>query len=401
MLSHLSLENLRCFSKADLALRTPDGGEEGQGWTILVGQNGVGKSTILQSIVLAALDPRPVTSLVPDAWTLVRSSDQEESRASIHLTGDSGTTASRWISSKHSAYVEGDTSALDLPLLLAFSARRRIARPGELPSSENLELERVRGLFSTDHPLLTQDPFAAFSSKPAAREFAEVVRHVITHHLADDDQAKLFPLIDTFELRGRGGVTQNRHLMEQRRFVLRYGDNYSVRVGIEELSDGYQAMFAIVLEVLAQAALATQSPPEPALLEAVILIDEIEAHLHPRWQRTVVPLLREIFPRCQFVVTTHSPLVVGSANEGEVVVLDIDDDGSVRPDRLDERLGMLGAERIYEEVFGVRRSASPALVEAERDLLQQDASGERKVRPEVEQLVESAWEDAIRMRDAQ
>lgn len=396
MLSHLSLENLRCFSKADLALRTPS--PEGGGWTILVGQNGVGKSTILQSIVLAALDPRPVTSLVPDAWTLVRSGDQDESRASIHLTAESGTTASRWISSERSAYVEGDTSALGLPLLLAFSARRRIARPGELPSSENLELERVRGLFSTDHPLLTQDPFAAFDSKPAARQFAEVVRNVITHHLTDDDQAKLFPLIDTFELRGRGGVTQSKHLMEQRRFVLRYGDNYSVRVGIEELSDGYQAMFAIVLEVLAQAALATQAPPEPASLEAVILIDEIEAHLHPRWQRTVVPLLREIFPLCQFIVTTHSPLVVGSADAGEVVVLDIDDDGSVRPDRLDERLGMLGAERIYEEVFGVRRSASPALVEAERDLLQQDASGKRRVSPDVEQLVESAWEDAIRRR---
>jgi predicted ATP-dependent endonuclease of OLD family len=394
MLSSLGLTNLRCFSRLDLALRPPE--PERSGWTILVGQNGVGKTTVLQSIVLAALDPRPATSLVPDAWTLVRSNGDAPNEAEIRLTTSSGARASRHISGEREAYVEGDTSRLDLPLVLAFSARRRIAHPGELPTTDNPQLERVRGLFRTDHPLLTQDAFAAFESKKAARDFAKVVRDVITHHLPNDPEARLFPLVDGLELRGAGGISESRRLMEQRRFVLRYGDAYTVKVGIEDLSDGYQAMFAIVLEILTQAAVATGAVPHPNRVEAVILIDEIEAHLHPRWQRDVVPLLREIFPRCQFVVTTHSPLVVGSAEAGEIVVLDIADDGAVTAEILEERLAMKGADRIYEEVFGVARTAPPDLVRAEREYLKQIATGERAADKDLANLVESAWSDAAR-----
>jgi predicted ATPase len=395
MLAGLTLQNLRCFEEMRLALSTP-GPRGGEGWTILVGQNGTGKSTILQSIVLAALDPRPVTSLVPDAWTFVRNvADADPLHAHIRLAAENGAAATRRISGHDNAYVEGDTSDLGLPLVLGFSARRRIAHPGELPVSENLEVERVRGLFATDHPLLTQDPFGAFDAGATARDFAKVVRDVVTYSLSDDPNARLFPLVDTLELRGNGGITKNKQMMEQRRFVLRYGGEYVVRVGIEDLSDGYQAMLAIVLEILYQAALARRAVPDPTTLEAVILIDEIEAHLHPRWQRTVVPLLREIFPRCQFVVTTHSPLVVGSARRGEVIVLDIGDDGAVGADVLDERLGMLGAERIYEEVFGVQRSASPELVRAEREYLDQIAKG-TPGDADLHDLVDAAWEDAHR-----
>jgi predicted ATPase len=376
-----------------LDLSTPSQ-EGGEGWTILVGQNGTGKSTVLQSIVLAALDPRPVTSLVPDAWTFVRKSEGSPLNGEIRLTAENKAAATRKISGYANAYVEGDTSDLGLPLVLGFSARRRIAQPGELPASENHEVERVRGLFATDHPLLTQDPFEAFDTAAMGRDFAKVVRDVVTHSLISDEQARLFPLVDTLELRGQGGITKNKQMMQQRRFVLRYGDDYVVRVGIEDLSDGYQAMLAIVLETLYQAALAYRVVPDPASLEAVILIDEIEAHLHPRWQRTVVPLLREVFPQCQFVVTTHSPLVVGSARSGEVVVLDIADDGAVVADVLEERLGMLGAERIYEEVFGVSRSAPPTLVKAEREYLDQLASGKPSADSDVETLVDAAWEDA-------
>lgn len=398
MLAQLSLRNIRCFSLMDLDLQTP-GATGGEGWTILVGQNGTGKSTVLQSIVLAALDPRPVTSLVPDAWTLVRSVEGSTLTGTIRLTAENTKAADRTISGHANAYVEGSTSELGLPLVLGFSARRRIAQPGELPASENLEVERVRGLFATDHPLLTQDPFKAFDTSAMGRDFAKVVRDVVTHSLTSDNQARLFPLVDTVELRGKGGITKNKQMMEQRRFVLRYGNDYVVRVGIEDLSDGYQAMLAIVLEVLYQAALAGRIVPDPATLEAVILIDEIEAHLHPRWQRTVVPLLREVFPRCQFIVTTHSPLVVGSARQGEVVVFDIDSNGAVVADVLDERLGMLGAERIYEEVFGVPRSASPELVAAERRYVDRLASKDRAGDPLEEALVNAAWEDALKRAD--
>ena len=392
MLDRLSLQQLRCFVDLNLRFNRPEKG--GDGWTVLVGANGTGKTTVLQSIVLAAMDPRPVTSLVETPWTWVRSGASAVEEAVIELHSRSREQkprrSRRRISPRKDRYIEGASSP-ELPLLLGFSARRRIAQPGETPKSENLELERVRGLFATDHPLLTQDFFAALEMKTARNALSRVLRDMLVYEQHDEH---LFPLVDSFELRGKGGVTTITQLMEQRRFQLRYGADYSVRVGVEDLSDGYQAMLVVVLEVLAQSVLATKKVPDPQTLEAVVLVDEIEAHLHPRWQRTVVPLLRSALPRCQFIVTTHSPLVVASANPGEVHVLEVADDGSVKPTLLEERLAMLGADEIYEDVFGVPRMASPELAEDERELLHR-LTVEKPSNGANAEAVEAAWRDAF------
>jgi hypothetical protein len=392
MLDRLSVRQLRCFVDLDLRFNRPD--EGGDGWTVLVGANGTGKTTVLQSIVIGAMDPRPVTSLVETPWTWVRSGRDEKDAAVIELHSRSHDQkpirSRRQMSATRERYIEGRSSP-ELPLLLGFSARRRIAQPGELPKSENHELERVRGLFATDHPLLTQDFFAALEMKSARNALSKVLRDMLVY---EERGEHLFPLVDSFELRGKGGVTTITQLMEQRRFQLRYGRDYSVRVGVEDLSDGYQAMLVVVLEVLAQTVLATKSVPDPQTLEAIVLVDEIEAHLHPRWQRTVVPLLRSALPRCQFIVTTHSPLVVASAHRGEVHVLEVSDDGSVRPTLLEERLAMRGADEIYEDVFGVPRAAPPDLAEEERKLLYRLAAEKPPDGADVE-AVESAWRDAV------
>lgn len=391
MLERLVIEQVRCFEHLDLELNVPAG--SGEGWTILVGVNGVGKSTVLQSIVLAALDVRPVTGLVPAPWRLFRSDATRDGRGTLRIEF-SGEVSTRFVYPDEGRYLDSGSVLSRTPLLLALAARRRIARPGELYEADNRVLERVRGLFETDHPLLTQDPFAAFATKGERRAFAKTVRDVVTHKL--EDGARMFPLVDVVELRGQGGVTKNEQLLEGRRFVLRYGADYSVGVSVEELSDGYQAMLAVILEILAHAAIELGEVPDPARLEAIVLIDEIEAHLHPQWQRTVVPLLRSVFPCCQFVATTHSPLVVGSALPGEVHVLEIGEDGAVSKTVLEERLAMLNADRIYEEVFGVARMAPPDVVERERDYLQQVASPGAQVDPELESFVKGAWEDAAR-----
>lgn len=391
MLERLVIQQVRCFEHLDLELNVPAG--SGEGWTILVGVNGVGKSTVLQSIVLAALDVRPVTGLVPAPWRLFRSDATRDGRGTLRIEL-SGEVSTRFVYPDEGRYLDSGSVLSRTPLLLALAARRRIARPGELYEADNRVLERVRGLFETDHPLLTQDPFAAFATKGERRAFAKTVRDVVTHKL--EDGARMFPLVDVVELRGQGGVTKNEQLLEGRRFVLRYGADYSVGVSVEELSDGYQAMLAVILEILAHAAIELGEVPDPARLEAIVLIDEIEAHLHPQWQRTVVPLLRSVFPGCQFVATTHSPLVVGSALPGEVHVLEIGEDGAVSKTVLEERLAMLNADRIYEEVFGVARMAPPDVVERERDYLQQVASPEAQVDPELESFVKGAWEDAAR-----
>ena len=396
MLQRLRVQQYRCFE--DLVLHFP--AQQDGGWTILVGENGTGKTSLLQAIVLGLMDPRPLTSLDNTPWRMCRQNPagQSAARVSVDLgIDDRVVKLEKSVDSRLGAYIEDKGEPLEeSPLVLGFSARRRIARPGELPESDNREVERVRGLFDPNLPLLAHDAFTVLPDNKARRKFAEVARNVITYQLAgtgDDSAQRMFPLVDEVQLRGRSGVVRNQQLLEQDRFVLRYGADYQARVAVEELSDGYQAMLPIVLEILVQATLETKQVPDPASLRAIVLIDDLEAHLHPRWQRTVVPLLREKFPSCQFVVTTHSPLVAASADPGEVQVLEVAAAGDVRVQVLEERLSALDADEIYETVFGVPRTASPQYVEQERHYLQARSDDDVHVDPEVEQMLEAAWRD--------
>jgi predicted ATP-binding protein involved in virulence len=79
---------------------------------------------------------------------------------------------------------------------------------------------------------------------------------------------------------------------------------------VNQLSDGEKCLLAMVGDLARRLAIANPSLPKPLDGEGVVLIDEVELHLHPQWQRMVIPALERTFTKCQFIVTTHSPLVL-------------------------------------------------------------------------------------------
>ena len=87
-----------------------------------------------------------------------------------------------------------------------------------------------------------------------------------------------------------------------------------------DLSDGYHVFIALVADVARRAVMLNEfdGAEAPERAEGVVLIDELDLHLHPRWQRTALPSLRDAFPRLQFIVTTHSPQVLSSAENRQV-----------------------------------------------------------------------------------
>lgn len=116
------------------------------------------------------------------------------------------------------------------------------------------------------------------------------------------------------------------------------------------LSDGYRNMIAMVADIAERAAVLNPHHGAGAakLSSGIVLIDELELHLHPSWQRTVVASLRRVFPRLQFIATTHSPQVVASVQRNQVRLFA---DNALVP--TEHYVSGRDTNEILEDVFGV------------------------------------------------
>ena len=90
---------------------------------------------------------------------------------------------------------------------------------------------------------------------------------------------------------------------------------------IDQLSDGEKCLLAMVGDIARRLAIANPSLDDPLQGEGIVLIDEIELHLHPQWQHKIIPRLTETFPNCQFIVTTHSPQVLSHVQPENIYIL--------------------------------------------------------------------------------
>ncbi|MDF2885155.1 MAG: ATPase [Clostridiaceae bacterium] len=90
-------------------------------------------------------------------------------------------------------------------------------------------------------------------------------------------------------------------------------------ISIDKLSDGFKSLFIILGEILYRFSSEDGSSENFLKMEAVILIDEIDCHLHPKWQLNILPSLKKLLPNCQFIVTTHSPFIIQSVQPYEII----------------------------------------------------------------------------------
>jgi predicted ATP-binding protein involved in virulence len=129
-------------------------------------------------------------------------------------------------------------------------------------------------------------------------------------------------------------------------------DKLGLPLTLNQLSDGERGMLAVLFDITRRLAIANPESNDPVSEgTAIVLIDEIELHLHPLWQRQVLKRFADTFRRCQFVVTSHSPLVLGEV-EGKAVRFLYRDGGKVASWTPDYALG-LDANRILEDLMGV------------------------------------------------
>lgn len=127
----------------------------------------------------------------------------------------------------------------------------------------------------------------------------------------------------------------NLHVDEKKKTLLI--EKSGVTLDVKQLSDGERGVLALVLDLtkrLAQANPYLENPAKEG--KGVVLIDELDLHLHPKWQRTIVDQLTRTFPNCQFIATTHSPQIIGSVAPENVILLE----HGKPPLKPDQSLGM-------------------------------------------------------------
>ena len=99
-------------------------------------------------------------------------------------------------------------------------------------------------------------------------------------------------------------------------------DKNEEKLSVNQLSQGEKSLMALVGDIARRLAMMNPSLNNPLQGKGIILIDEIDMHLHPQWQRSIIQRLQTTFPNCQFILTTHSPLVISDTQD--ILVYDLD-----------------------------------------------------------------------------
>ncbi|GKX67687.1 AAA family ATPase [Inconstantimicrobium mannanitabidum] len=124
---------------------------------------------------------------------------------------------------------------------------------------------------------------------------------------------------------------------------------------LEELSSGFQSVLSIVLSIFEWIE-RTNTGDDMIVKNAkgTVIIDELDVHLHPEWQLTLKSSLQTIFPNIQFIVTTHSPHMIATASEGEIIILDRIDSDVINVTNNNRNYSGWNTDQILEDVMGVK-----------------------------------------------
>ncbi|HAG85203.1 MAG TPA: ATP-binding protein [Cyanobacteria bacterium UBA12227] len=124
---------------------------------------------------------------------------------------------------------------------------------------------------------------------------------------------------------------------------------------IDQLSDGEKGLLAMIADLARRLAIANPSLTDPLQGRGVVLIDEIDLHLHPKWQCRIIGDLKRTFPNCQFIVTTHSPQVIAEVKCENIYHLEVTSEGVIARHPNQSFGG--DTNRIMEDLMGVNTSS--------------------------------------------
>jgi len=149
-------------------------------------------------------------------------------------------------------------------------------------------------------------------------------------------------------------MTQPGDLVRSHNFEFAFSGQ-KTKVPATWLSQGYQSTIAWIADLIGQMYLDIGDAIPIEDMEGMVLIDELDLHLHPTWQVRLVPVLKRVFPRMQFIVTTHSPMLLPALERHEIVMLRLDENGDVVAEEPPASPKLMTGSEIYSSFFNIQK----------------------------------------------
>lgn len=359
-LARLTLKNVRCFREVSVDLDPRV--------TVLIGENGSGKTTVIEALASLTYGEGEGLTEFPLAKgarsgeiALFEQGEEDGPEKQVALWTSGGKRVRRRrLPEDRYLFAYGRYRRV------FFAEPERSVEEGSVPALGLTELsarasrERTTTLFRPNNHLLR-----------------DLARYLGLMHKRRQSEAHLEGTWGRLEAflrdldQGVSGIEMEPKGLDYVPRIIRHG----IPLELRELSDGYQALLVILFDLALRYSFLPSNPEDPLSGEALVAIDEVDLHLHPRWQRMVTRQLTSLFPNTQFVLTTHSPAVVQGAidEEHRVLALHQGDEGVVvRPLKPRERAGLEGAEigsiLQEEKLFGVDSRYSMGYQKLEKEV---------------------------------
>jgi energy-coupling factor transporter ATP-binding protein EcfA2 len=316
-LQRVVVENFR--SLGDVEIELVDGDGKPRQWTLILGQNGSGKTTLLRAIALLTVGRDAFAELMADPSLWIRNgsekavirgifkSTEEVRELRIELRrGDS--TLDVLQRHKDRFFVAGPNNYPKASAVLGFGVSRRLSSSRSLSQGSVYREGRAKAVATLFFPDATLTPAETWAMDLEYRKGAAGIGHV---------KRAVELLLPNLTFEAIDKESQQLSLKSER----------DGKVFASQLSDGYQVTLAWVVDLLYRLD-RVYGAKDPFSARGLVLVDEIDLHLHPVWQRELRDRLMKAFPKLQFIGTTHSALTAQQCEAGELFELRQHETGS-------------------------------------------------------------------------
>ena len=388
----ITMREFRTFKRASIDFVHPDaripagsGSPKFANMNLVIGGNGCGKTTLLKGIALAALgpavadsglfpyhlirradgDPSETGALVEATFTpnvqdeVPRRISRVESRIRVDHRGD--LERFRWEHRDEKPWHPIFSNDTDAFFFVGYGANRRVEKVGRVDeagrrASSFTRAQRIMSLFEETYSLRPLSHWLPRYQERNPGRFSQV------KNLVND-------LLGPGRYRFTGDMEDGEYVFEHGR----------IRVPFPALSDGYRAFIGWIGDLLYHVCMTCPSGKMLRENQGIVMIDEVDLHIHPRWQMKLLPRLASRLPRIQFIVTSHSPLLVGSLERRNIVVARRRRDGSsfLKRAEVDVDVSRLDADQILlTPLFGLDTTRSGSQSSRIRRLLESARGGD-------------------------